>query len=107
MNLYLLECLCDFVFNLCVLDLKSLKLISELGLTILERVSSSDRCLLHALELETYILDKLLLSVFEGLHLPFDLLGHILVKSHQSPINCSLEIEQVHFKLPQLQLIVH
>ena len=102
MDFYLFECLSDLVFNLCVLDLEPLDLISELGLTILERVSCSDRCLLHVLELRTYVSDKLLLSVFEGLHLTLDLLRHILVKSHQPPVNRTLEIEQVHFELPQL-----
>ena len=102
MDFYLFECLSDLVFNLCVLDLKPLNLISELSLTILERVSCSDRCLLHVLELRTYVSDKLLLSVLEGLDLTFDLLGHILVKSHKSTVNCTLEIKQVHFKLSQL-----
>ena len=99
MNLYLFECLSDLIFDLCVLDLKSLDLVSELGLATLERVSCSDRCLLHALEFRTYISDKLLLSVLEGLHFSFDLLWHILGKSNQSPVDCPLEIEQVHFKL--------
>ena len=99
MNFYLFECLSDLVFNLCVLDLELLDLVSELCLAILERVSCSDRCFLHVLELRTYISDKLLLSVFEGLDLTFDLLGHILVKSYESSVNCALEIEQVHFKL--------
>ena len=93
MDLYLFECLSDFVFNLCILDLKFLKLISELCLTIFERVSSSDPCLLHALELGTNIPDKLLLSMLEGLYLPFDLLGHILSKGHHSAVNCPLEIK--------------
>ena len=107
MNLYLFECLSDLVFNLCVLDLEPLDLISELSLSILERVSCSDRCLLHVLELRTYVSDKLLLSVLEGLDFTFDLLGHILVKSYKSTVNCTLEIKQVHFKLSQLNLTVH
>ena len=97
MNLNLFKCLSDLVFDLCVLDLKPLNLVSELSLATLERVSSADRCLLHGLELRTYISDKLLLSVLEGLNLTFDLLRHILVESHESSVNCALEIEQVHF----------
>ena len=99
MNFNLFKCLSDLVFNLCVLDLKLLDLVSELCLATLEGVACADRCLLHGLELRTYISDKLLLSVLEGLHLTFDLLWHILVKSHESSVNCALEVEQVHFEL--------
>ena len=103
-HFYLLQRLRYLVLHLTVPDCQFLHFVRQLGLSGFQSVSCPDRRLLHGLELNTDVLDQLLLLQFKRLHFSLDLLRHIFADLDHFPIKAALVVQQAHLELPQLHL---